>query len=188
MISGFFMFPELETKRFLLKQILAQDQPFIFKGLSDPLVIPYYGVQYDSLEATLDQMKFYEKLWVEKTGCWWKIIDRSTLEPVGACGMNYYQPSHEKAELGYWLLPDFWKMGIMPEVLPVVINHLFATWNLHRLEAVIEEGNEASCKLSERLGFRFEGKLRESEIKHGRHINLLMYGLLASDPRKDSST
>jgi len=38
------MFPEIETPRFFLKQIVADDQAFIFKGLSHPEVIPFYGV------------------------------------------------------------------------------------------------------------------------------------------------
>jgi ribosomal-protein-alanine N-acetyltransferase len=175
------MFSELTTPRFLLQQIVRDDQAFIFKGLSDPRVIPYYGVRYDSFEATRAQMEFYDDLLTNKTGCWWKIVYRETMQPVGACGINGYQAEHEKAEIGYWLLPEFWKKGIMPEVVPVMITYLFSTWKLHRLEAVIEGGNEASCRLSEKLGFKYEGTLRESEIKHGKRISLLMYSLLAPD-------
>jgi len=55
------MFPELATSRFFLQRILADDQAFIFKGLSDPRVIPFYGVQYSSYEATKSQMSFMMK-------------------------------------------------------------------------------------------------------------------------------
>jgi [ribosomal protein S5]-alanine N-acetyltransferase len=175
------MFPQLNTNRFLLQQIVASDQAFIFKGLSHPDVIPYYGVQYDSFEATTSQMEWYEKLWQEKTGCWWKIVDKATNESMGACGMNYYTATHEKAEIGYWLLPEHWQKGIMSEVLPIVLDHLFSNWKLHRLEAVVEEGNASSSRLSEKFGFKYEGTLRESEIKHGKRLNLLMYALLATD-------
>lgn len=175
------MFPELSTERFFLRRILPEDRPFIFEGLSNPEVIPYYGVSYDTLEATGVQIEFYERIWRERTGCWWKIVDRESGLPVGACGMNGYQPEHEKAEIGYWLLPAYWKKGIMPEVVPVMIRHLFSAWKLHRLEAVIENGNVASCKLTEKLGFRYEGTLREAEIKKGKRISLLYYGLLRTD-------
>lgn len=177
------MFPELESERYFLKQILPEDQQFIYSGLSNAAVIPFYGVHYSSFEATAIQMNFYQDLWRNKTGCWWKIVDKETGLPVGACGMNGYQPQHEKAEIGYWLLPDQWKKGIMQEVLPVAIRYLFHNWKLHRLEAVIEEGNTSSQQLSQKLGFIYEGKLRESEIKDGRRITLLMYSLLATDCR-----
>ncbi|HET9430570.1 MAG TPA: GNAT family protein [Chitinophagaceae bacterium] len=178
------MFPFLETGRFLLVKIEREDQAFIFKGLSDPAIIKYYGIRYDNYEATSAQMDFYENLWKEKTGCWWKIIDRISMEAMGACGMNYYNPVDEKAEVGYWLLPLYWKKAVMTEVLPVMIHHLFSSWKLNRLEAVIEEGNEASCRLSEKMGFIFEGTCRECEIKNGRRINLLMYSLLRIDYEK----
>ncbi len=177
----FFMFPELHTERFILKQILPSDQSFIFKGLSDPHVIHYYGVSYATFEETKSQMDFYDGLWREKTGIWWKIVDRGTGEPLGACGMNYYNAVHQKAEIGYWLLQRYWRKGIMPEVIPVMMKHLFTHWKLHRLEAIIEDGNETSWRLAEKLGFTFEGRLRESEIKNGKRINLLMYSFLATD-------
>ena len=123
------MLPELHTQRYLLQQIKPEDQAFIYQGLSDPQVIPYYGVHFTSFEATAAQMEFYERLWRERSGCWWKIVDKQTGIRVGACGMNAYQPQHEKAEIGYWLLPDFWKKGIMPEVLPVMIRYVLITGN-----------------------------------------------------------
>ena len=178
------MFPELHTKRFLLKRIMPEDQAFIFKGLSHPDVIPYYGVQYKTFEETTGQMNFYDSLWRDKTGIWWKIVDRDNDNPVGACGMNYYNVTHEKAEIGYWLLPEYWKKGIMPEVLPVMIGHLFSHWKLHRLEAVVEDGNDTSRRLAEKLGFQLEGKMRDAEIKNGKRISLLMYSLLATDSKQ----
>jgi ribosomal-protein-alanine N-acetyltransferase len=69
----------------------------------------------------------------------------------------------------------------MSEVMPVMISHVFRSWKLHRLEAVIEDGNETSWRLAEKLGFRYEGKLREAEIKNGKRINLLMYSLLSTE-------
>jgi ribosomal-protein-alanine N-acetyltransferase len=175
------MFPELTTKRFLLKQIMPEDQAFIFKGLSDPLVTPFYGVQYKSLEETKLQMDFYDNLLKEKKGIWWKIVDRHSSQFAGACGINNYNAIHEKAEIGYWLLPGFWRKGIIPEVIPIITAYLFSNWKLHRLEAVIEEGNEGSYRLAEKLGFTFEGKLRESEMKNGKRISLYMYSLLSTD-------
>lgn len=172
------MFPELETERFYLKEFKPDDQSFVFEALGHPEVIHFYGVHYDSLEDTKQQMDFYEKIWRERTGCWWKIVSKTTGQPAGACGMNYYQPRHEKAEIGYWLLPDWQGKGIMTEVIPVMLRHLFAAWKLHRVEAVIEEGNTSSMRLAERLGFTFEGRLRDAEIKNGKRITLLMYSLL----------
>lgn len=49
-------FPTLYTKQLILRQITQSDLPNIYKGLSHPKVIPYYGVSFESLEATQEQM------------------------------------------------------------------------------------------------------------------------------------
>ena len=172
------MFTELQSPRFLLQQILPTDQQFIFQGLSDPEVIQHYGVNYDSFESTSIQMQFYEQIIRERSGTWWKIVDKKTGEKVGAIGFNNYQPKHSKAQLGYWLLPEYWHLGIIREVLPLVISYLQETLNIHRIVAQIENGNARSQRTLERLGFEHEGFLRDCEIKNGRFISLHIYSLI----------
>ena len=171
----------LSTSRFQLLPITPGDHRFIFEGLSHPAVIPFYGVSYSSMEAAEEQMQFYQSLLNTGTGCWWKINDKGTAQPVGAIGFNNYNAQHKKAEIGFWLLPGSWKKGIINEVLPVVVHHLFSTVGVHRIEAIVEEGNDASSRTLENAGFTYEGTHRECEIKNGRFISLRMYSLLSTD-------
>lgn len=171
-------FPELTTTRCLLREILPSDQPKIFEGLSHPEVIRYYGVSYDSLEATSAQMKFYRRLRETGTGTWWAACLKESGEFIGACGINNLSRLHRKAELGFWLLPAYQRRGYMGEIVPQVIAYGFGEMNLHRIEAIVEPGNEASRRLLLALGFGYEGTQRESEIKNGRFIDLEFYALL----------
>jgi [ribosomal protein S5]-alanine N-acetyltransferase len=173
-------FPELQSPRFRLRQIDSSDQEFIFRGLSHPQVIPFYGVRYETLEATKSQMDWYAELWQQRTGVWWKVTDEDG-EAVGACGFNYYSAAHEKIEMGFWLLPWHWRKGIMKEVLPIIISYIFSNWKVHRIEALVETGNDSSSGLLEFLGFLKEGLLRECEIKEGNRISLIMYSRLRTD-------
>ncbi|QSQ27652.1 GNAT family N-acetyltransferase [Pyxidicoccus parkwayensis] len=173
--------PPLTTDRFTLQRIEPEDRPFIFEGLSHPQVIPFYGVRYDSLEATQAQMAFFEALERDGTGQWWKIVSRQSQEALGAIGFNHYQAQHRKAELGYWLLPRFWKQGILTEVMPALLCYMQREKGIHRIEALVEEGNTASNRLLERMGFRHEGTLRDCEMKDGRYISLRVYSLLSTD-------
>ena len=174
------MFPELGSARFLLQQIKREDQAFVFEGLSHPQVIPHYGVWYDTFEDTATQMDFYDEQWKEGNGCFWKIVDRLNGERVGVIGFNNYQQKHNKAEIGYWLLPKFWRKGIIAEVLPVVIGYMQRERKIHRIESMVEEGNEDSFKVMERAGFQYEGTMRDCEIKRGKYISLRIYSLIAS--------
>ena len=177
------MYPEFQTSRFLLQQILPKDQPFIFEGLGNPQVIPFYGVQYNTVEETIAQMHYYDRLWRDGTGGWWKIVDKKTAEKMGAVGFNNYILQHAKCEVGYWLLPQHWGKGIISEALPEIIAYLFNHKKTHRIEALVEEGNNKSCNVAQKARFTMEGILRDYEIKNGRYISLRMYSLLASDAK-----
>ncbi len=157
--AGFFMFPTLNTERFLLQQIVAEDQQFIFEGLSHPDVIPFYGVRYNSFEATKAQIEWYDNMLAERTGISWKIVDKVASENIGVISVYYYKPGHNKAEIGFWLLPEYWGKGIASETLQTVINYWKVEKGLHRLEGFVEEGNTASSMLLEKAGFQYEGRM-----------------------------
>lgn len=162
----------------MLQQIEPEDQAFIFEGLSHPEVIPFYGVRYETFDATKAQMDWYESLQKEGSGIAWKIIERSTGNKLGVIAVYLYKPEHKKAEIGFWLLPQFWNKGFASEALASVINYWKTEKGLHRLEGFVEEGNSASSKLLEKAGFQYEGTMKECEIKNGTYISLLIYGLI----------
>jgi len=172
------MFPELSTERFLLTQVCLSDQAFLFEGLSDPEAMPYYGVYYESFEETKKQLDWYDKNYLEGTGINWKVVDKISSESIGVISVYAYKKEHNKAELGYWLLPRFWGKGIATEVLPSVIQFWQNEKGLHRLEAFIELENEGSIRLLENAGFVREGTMRDCEIKFGRYISLYIYALI----------
>ena len=172
------MFPTLTTERFILQQVLPKDQQFIFEGLSHPEIIPFYGVRYDSFEATKRQMDWYEKSYNDGTGHPWKIVDKISDKEMGVVAYYFFKAEHKKAEIGFWLFPEYWNKGVITEVLRRVIEYCQLEKGIHRLEAFVEEGNEASCRVLEKLGFVCEGKMNECEIKNGRYINLFVYALL----------
>ncbi|MDB5196622.1 MAG: hypothetical protein JWP88_993 [Flaviaesturariibacter sp.] len=174
------MFPELTTERFILKQVQAEDQAFLFEGLSDPVTMPYNGVYFKTFEETQAQLEWYKKNWEEGTGLNWKITSKETGESIGVISVYYYKPEHKKAEIGYWLLPRFWQQGIASEVIQPVVDYWKTEKDLHRLEAFVEEENIASIKLMEKAGFTYEGIMRDCEIKFGKYVSLRIYSLLLS--------
>jgi ribosomal-protein-alanine N-acetyltransferase len=63
----------------------------------------------------------------------------------------------QSAYLGYAVGKPFAGQGYMREGLELVLRHAFTTLRLHRVEANIQPGNQASISLARGAGFRREG-------------------------------
>lgn len=58
---------------------------------------------------------------------------------------------------------------------------MFQEYGLNRIEIACATGNAKSRVIPERLGFKLEGVLRESEFLNGRHVDQAIYSMLASE-------
>ncbi len=171
-------FPSLQTERLLLLPVEAADQAFVYKGMSDKIKMPYMGHYYESFEDTATQMKWYADMYESETGIPWKIVEKGSGLPVGIFTVYYYKKEHNKAEAGYWLLPEFWGKGYATEALQAVIHYWFNEKQLHRLEAFVETENPESANVLKKCSFVYEGTMRDCEIKFNKYISLDMYALI----------
>lgn len=174
-------FQKIKTERFLLRQFIESDIDNVFKGLSDPEIIKYYGVSYKTLEATKEQMEFFTNLEKEGTGIWWAICSLDNTIFYGAGGLNNLNKEHKKAEIGFWLLKDYWGQGIMTEVMPFICEFGFNKLGLHRIEGLVETENLNCKNAMKKLDFKHEGTMRDCEIKNGKFISLDIYAKLRSE-------
>jgi len=153
----------METQRLVMTEIESSDIQFIYKGLSHPEVIKYYGVSFHSLEATEEQMQWYADLKANNTGIWWLIRAKETGECYGACGFNDKNDELRKAEIGFWLLPDYWGQGIMVEVMPHLLHYGFKALDLNRIEGFVDSENSQCKKALKKAGFLSEGQMKVHE-------------------------
>ena len=174
-------FPEFSLNRVKLRKVRPGDIDAVYAGLSDPRVVAHYGVSYASLEATEEQMKWFEHIVTQETGIWWAIALHENDSMIGACGLNDWCIQHRRAHIGYWLMPDYWRQGFLTEALPSILQYGLQDMGLHRIHADVEPDNTASCGLLKKFGFQLEGTLRDVEFKAGKFISLHQYGLLSSD-------
>ena len=166
----------LQTTRLILRPFVQEDLPKVFEGLSHPQVIAHYGISYESLEKTQEQMDWFKSIEEKETGLWRAIIRKDDFEFLGAIGINNRNIEHKNAELGYWLLPHFWRQGYLLEAGLYFCDKIFKHYDLHRLEAQVETENRSSIKTIEALGFRYEGTKRDCELKNYNWISLAIYG------------
>ena len=79
---------------------------------------------------------------------------------------NIMYGSVSSAVLGYWVAPEVAGQGVMPTAVALATDYLMDQVGLHRVEINIRPENQASLRVIQKLGFRYEG-LKQRYI----HIN-----------------
>ena len=102
-----------------------------------------------------------------------------TKELIGSIGLQL-TPAHRHAELGYFVGPDHWSCGYATEASRAILDFAFNTLGLHRVHVHHFAENTASARVVEKLGFQREGLARQHVYKDGQPIDIVLYGLLAS--------
>lgn len=169
------------TERISITGIRKSDLPSMSQYLNDPLIhantlsVPYpYGLK-DAQTFFGHTSDFQQAQGFPKD---YAIRLKGTM--CGGIGLmfNFGIASH-KSEFGYWLARDFWNQGIMSAVVPAFVAYAFESTNLIRIEAHVFEGNDASCRVLEKAGFKKEGYLRKAFEKIGVFKDATLYAILA---------
>lgn len=100
---------------------------------------------------------------------------------VGDLGL-FTDASGAIATVGYTLATEQQGNGYATEAVAGLVDRLFET-GIHRVEATLDPENVASARLLERLGFRYEGRSRQSSEMRGSWGDDDRYALLAEDRR-----
>jgi RimJ/RimL family protein N-acetyltransferase len=100
-------------------------------------------------------------------------------EQIGGIGLLYSHglKSH-RSEMGYWLGKPFWNRGIMTKVVTQFCKWIFDNTTIVRLEALVFNGNDASCRVLEKSGFSREGFIRRAFLKEEKYLDAHLYGQL----------
>lgn len=102
-------------------------------------------------------------------------------EIIGVVGFHSIDWVNRNTSIGYWLAASARGRGVMTAAVSALLDHAFYEWELHRIEIHCAPGNQPSRAIPERLGFREEARLRETELVGGRYLDSVVYGLLEEE-------
>lgn len=88
-----------------------------------------------------------------------------------------------RLEIGVALLPEHRGRGYGTAAQKLLVDYLFATTAVHRIQATTGTANVAEQRALEKVGFRREGVMREVDYRAGRWVDAVMYSLLRDDKR-----
>ena len=151
----FTLFPELTTRRFVLREINDADAPLIHKLRSDQetnaLINRENSKSIEDAALFIDRIKTNVR---RNESVYWIICFQNVSDLIGTIGYWNFNSSSESAEIGYELLREFRGQGIMSEVLREAMRFGFEEMKLKLITACTTEQNIGSVRLLEKCGFR----------------------------------
>jgi len=147
----------LTTERLTLRPLTTADVPRIVEACADPSTRHF-------LSSLPEPYRESDALWYVHDSWWqaavghhetWAVADADDrlLGTIRLLALD--DPTGGLGEVGYWMHPDSRGRGIMTEAARAVVDHAFDPQGLdrRRLSLVAAEGNTASRRIAESLGF-----------------------------------
>jgi len=173
--------PTLQSSRLTLREYLASDAEAVTRLAGDVRIssttssIPHpYRLQdaqawIASLPAARDAGR--SLTWAVTLGG----------ELIGSASLAGLSLPHRRAELGYWIGVPWWGRGLATEASELLLQHGFRELGLERIAGLCYARNQASARVLEKLGMRYEGCLRRAMLKAGQFEDLEVRALLRNE-------
>jgi ribosomal-protein-alanine N-acetyltransferase len=177
------------TPRLLLREFVLEDWAAVLAYQSDPHYLHYYPWTERS-EA--DAQAFVQRF-----------VDWQTEEPrfrfqlaltlchdgrlVGNCGLRLAEAGAREAVVGYEISPAYWGRGYATEAAWAMLRFGFEELGLHRIWSHAITENIASQRVLQKLGMRYEGRLREKDWYKGRWWDSVIYAILEHEWRAEQA-
>lgn len=151
----------LETERLLLRRLVLADLDALHALYRDPEIRQYFP------EGTLSYTETHEELeWFlnghprhPELGLW-ATIYKPTGAFIGRCGLLPWTiDDHLEVEVAYLLDKTYWGQGLATEAARAIVRYGFEQLGLERIICLPIPENQASSKVAEKIGMRFEREI-----------------------------
>jgi [ribosomal protein S5]-alanine N-acetyltransferase len=181
-LAVFAEFPIVETERFVLSRYDVDnqsDRETVFSLRSHPEVTKYMDRDpMKDIAEVPDLIGNFDKMFADQSSIQWAIRLKETGSSIGTFCFWNIRPSHCRAEIGYSVLYEHWRTGVMYEVGQRMLRFGAEQMQLHTVDAIINPKNDASRQLLLRLGFEKEAYHRQDYQYNGKFLDSEVYGIV----------
>ena len=103
----------------------------------------------------------------------WLVFSKETGRLIGRAGLEHREYHEEiELELGYIIGSKYQGQGLATEVCQAILEYAKENTGFERINALVEDGNDASIRLAEKLGFThwedfdLDGKIMHRYIRN----------------------
>jgi len=94
---------------------------------------------------------------------------------------HFLDSPHHLTELACWLVPNERKKGYATEATQLMVDYLFLSKEIPRIQAIVDVRNKASQRVLEKAGFQREGTVRDGYFNRGEWRSEYLYGILRKE-------
>lgn len=163
----------LEGKLVNLRPLEKEDIALITEWANNPDFMGEF--EPISQESRVETEKYFEKLPPEKR---WFIIQKKDGSRIG---FVIHFPEDSLMTLGYVLAPEERRKGYCTEAVKLMVDYLFLSNDLVRIQAKTRLENKASQKVLEKARFMKEGIVRKAMFIRGEWRDLFLYSILREE-------
>ena len=162
----------LEGKNVNLRVVEKEDLPFLKEWKNS---IEFIG-EYQSVQQRT--VRDLEKQYVELTEEQWFFIEKKEGTKIGIIS---YRPVFTTQEISYALLPSERGKGYCSEAVKIMVDYLFLSKDIVRVQAHIDARNMASQRVLEKAGFKKEGTFRKEYFVRGEWRDSCTFSILREE-------
>ena len=169
----------LEGRDIRLRLREREDLDFLFEFKNN---INYYG-EYEAIQPQISRTEAEKRNEnPEKTDAdWtWFVIEKNDGTKIGFI-LHFTNQPRGWIEIGYALLPAEMGKGYGTEAVRILVDYLFLSKDIMRIQATTDVRNIPSQKVLEKVGFKKEGIIRKSDFMRGEWADDIFYSILREE-------
>ncbi|WP_181350417.1 GNAT family N-acetyltransferase [Thalassobacillus sp. CUG 92003] len=171
-----------ETERMYLRKMTEEDITLYHKWRNDMDVMQSTNPNLDIYH--LEETKRFVKhvMLGADTSKSYIIHEKESYAPIGITSLINIDHKNRNAEciidIGE---KDYWGQGYGSEAMTLLLDYAFYEMNLHRVALRVFSFNDKAINLYEKLGFKHEGRARQSLFRSGQWYDVVHMGVLQDE-------
>ena len=175
--------PVLTGTRVVLRELRTSDAPSLLAMLTTEEVSRFISPPPTTVDAFERFIAWTHRMRTAGTYACFAVTVSGCDAAIGIFQIRELEPGFGAAEWGFAIGSPFWGTGVFQEGAERVLEFVFETLGVHRLEARCAVRNGRGNGALQKIGAVQEGVLRKSFLKNAHYLDQVLYAIVEDDWR-----
>jgi len=175
--------PVLTGKQVVLRELRTSDAPALFAMLTTDEVARFISPPPSTVEGFVRFIEWTQQQRRVGVYACFAVTLRGFDTAIGIFQVHQVESGFQTAEWGFAIGSPFWGSGVFQESAQLMLEFVFDTLDVHRLEARAAVQNGRGNSALRKVGAVREAILRQSLLRNGRYLDQVLYSILDQDWR-----